>query len=1133
MLPVVTPAGKGKVNTRVDNIGYWSRMVKLGYVNPNPKTETPPAIFNGTKINPYYPPITRHASRVTPSLSRVTRHASPLSPDIPVTGETDVTQSENSLFIDPEDEDVVLNSNNSSSWIMGYAETPFGADALYSLDNGQDWGGSTDGVNGINAGDPSTAIGRNGWWYVGRITGDYGQAVSYSKDKGKSWKRVKVGQGPTTGLGLLDKNHLWIDNSVTSPFEGFLYDAWTNFIPGSPDTNQVQIVRSTDHGLTWSAPYTISLGVAAQKLNHGVNLQTGPGGQLYAAWSIYDSWPADETAIGFARSVDGGGIFSPATRIITNIKGIRASMTSKNMRVSSFPCMAVDNSTGPNRGTIYIAWTNAGVPGINTGNDIDIYLIKSADQGATWSAPVKVNQDPPGLGKQHFLPWITVDAVTGGLCVVYYDDRNADSTKAAVFVSTSYDGGNSWTDMQVSDYTFTPEPIPGLAFSYFGDYIGIQSNNMKVYPIWTDNHEGRAMAYVSPFDLGPNPNQPWLTYYADSLAPVNGSGNTTMNYGDSLFLTLSLKNIGDQPAVNVITSISTASPYIVITDSVAPYGTIDPAANKAVTNGYTFKVSDTIPDNLMVRFDVKATGSDSVWYSHFALEAHAPALQINNLTIVDTLNGNRNGRLDPGETARLVVPVVNSGDFDCQGTFGLLSSASPYLTLSVDSVYLETINPGHRKNAVFTVTADAATPIGSGADLLFKVHSGSYKAARTFRVMIGQVVEDWETNTFTRYPWHTAGSKPWTTTSLHRWEGNYGSQSGAITDYQNSQMYLTYSCATADSISFYISTSSEQDYDFLQFVIDGVLQDQWSGETPWTRVSFPVAAGEHVFKWIYLKDLAYYTGLDRVWVDFIALPPPVLPVVDPGLDDTICAGEKVMLQASASQYDSIRWSTTGDGIFGNDTLLATWYIPGTGDLVSGNVNLRLTGFSAYGSFGKDKSVRIHPRPLASVTAVPGDTVCAGQSILLKADTAGVATWKWIPGNYTSASAAYDTANAGGTGSHLIKLITSNIYHCENRDSLYLQFKNCTGMEEPEYPVVSIYPNPTSGWLHLEVETPQPGPMHLTISNDLNMVVFRYDDPVSLKQRDKIFNLKSLPDGLYLLSLTTSHGTTAHKLIMRK
>jgi len=1116
MLPEVTPEGKGKVNTRIDNIGYWTRMVQLGFVRASPKTNVPAARFTGTAI-PY--PDSRFPQN---------------SPDVPVTGETDVTQSENSVFIDPSDESVVLNSNNSSNWISGYAATPYGADALYSLDYGQGWAGSTRGVNGTNAGDPSTAIGLNGWWYVGRINGDYGQAVSYSKDKGKTWKRVKVGQGPAVGIGLLDKNHLWIDNSPTSLYKGYLYDAWTNFIPGDPDTNQVELVRSADQGLTWSQPLNISYAASALKFNHGVNIQTGPNGEVYAAWSIYDAWPADETAIGFAKSLNGGGVFMPATRIISNIKGIRASMTGKNMRVSSFPVMTVDNSNGPNRGTIYIVWSNVGYPGVNTGTDIDLYLVRSTDGGSVWSSPVRVNQDPAGLGKQHFLPWITCDPVTGGLCVVYYDDRIADSTSAAVFVSTSYDGGNTWVDMQVSDNVFTPEPIPGLAFSYFGDYIGIQSVNMKVYPTWTDNHDGgRAMTYVSPFDLGPNPNQPWVSYYSDSLATVSGTGNVTMNYGDSLYLSLGLKNIGDQQATGVNAVISTISPYIHITDSTESYDTLIPGQVKIVPNGYTFKVSDTIPDNLMVRFDVRIIGSDTAWNSHFAIESHAPSLKINGLTITDTLSGNHNGRMDPGETVQVIVPTANTGDFRCPATTGTLSTTSPYLTLLTDSVYLDNIPPKLVKTAVFTVIVDPETPISSGADLIYTARSGLYEVQRSFREIIGMVVEDWETNTFNSFPWQSGGAKPWIITSLKSWEGIYSSQSGSINDYQNTQMYLTYTTVNNDSISFYLSTSSEQDYDFLMFSIDGVLQEQWSGETPWTRAAFPVAAGEHVFKWTYRKDLAYASGQDRAWVDFIALPPPVLPSVDPGPDDTICAGLNVMLQASAQQYDSIKWTTTGDGIFGNDTMLVTDYIPGTNDVISGNTTLRLTGFGTYGSLGSDKHITINPRPVAAISVFPRDTVCAGQSIFLSADTAGILTWQWIPGTYTSPEVIFDTSNTGGIGTHLIRLVVTNAFQCQSSDSVYLTFKNCLGIGENYDNAIVIYPNPNKGIFILDINNREPGSVEITVTNDINAVVFREKDPSIRNHRSKRIDLTFLPDGIYMLSLTTSVGTTTHKLIIRK
>jgi hypothetical protein len=78
----ITPAGKGKVNTKIDNIGYWSRMVKLGYVTPNPIVEIPKGKFTGTKITEYINPLdtgpnsffSRHDSSIIGHWSLVNGH---------------------------------------------------------------------------------------------------------------------------------------------------------------------------------------------------------------------------------------------------------------------------------------------------------------------------------------------------------------------------------------------------------------------------------------------------------------------------------------------------------------------------------------------------------------------------------------------------------------------------------------------------------------------------------------------------------------------------------------------------------------------------------------------------------------------------------------------------------------------------------------------------------------------------------------------------------------------------------------------------------------------------------------------------------------------------------------------------
>jgi hypothetical protein len=75
-----------------------------------------------------------------------------------------------------------------------------------------------------------------------------------------------------------------------------------------------------------------------------------------------------------------------------------------------------------------------------------------------------------------------------------------------------------------------------------------------------------------------------------------------------------------------------------------------------------------------------------------------------------------------------------------------------------------------------------------------------------------------------------------------------------------------------DSIYFYRRVSSELDYDFLEFYIDNVLADKWSGEVNWGRVGFPVTPGQHTFKWVYSKDWYVVSGSDCAWIDNIEFP---------------------------------------------------------------------------------------------------------------------------------------------------------------------------------------------------------------------------------------------------------------------
>jgi len=223
------------------------------------------------------------------------------------------------------------------------------------------------------------------------------------------------------------------------------------------------------------------------------DIAIGPDGQVVVAWQTAD--PLDATAcpceIDVNTDADGLGPngFDNAVKVTdTNVAKFTAITPQFIRTIDAEANLQYDRSGGAFDGRLYLVYTDAPTPPVNgVGDDnTDIYIRHSDDDGATWSAAVKVNND--ATTRSQFLPYVAVDQKTGNMIVTWYDARNDPTDHNAIqyWGGVSEDGGATFTNFQISAGSSDGDAGFDSDFE-FGDYSWVDFTDGLAMPVWSDN----------------------------------------------------------------------------------------------------------------------------------------------------------------------------------------------------------------------------------------------------------------------------------------------------------------------------------------------------------------------------------------------------------------------------------------------------------------------------------------------------------------------------------------------------------------------------------------------------------------------------------------------------------------------
>ena len=373
-----------------------------------------------------------------------------------------------------------------------------------------------------------------------------------------------------------------------------------------------------------------------------------------------------------------------------------------------------------------------------------------------------------------------------------------------------------------------------------------------------------------------SPTGPYVIYSSSDINDNTGNNNQQVDYDEFISLNVDIENVGSIDASMVNVSISTNDPFISLINSSDIVNVVPSQQVISINNPFTFQVANNVPDQHSVVFDLDITDNlGNAWNSYINLSINAPKLEHISYYIDDAILGNGNGRLDAGESADLVVEVTNIGHSNIGAVISSISCLSPYITINNTSSSLSSINVNTSQYVIFNITTNSNTPVGTYVEFQFDLNNGSYFYNNILSEIIGIIDEDYETGDLTQYAWDNDVDYPWYIDNVNVYEGVSSCKSGDnLPDNAVSNLKLNIDVIAPGDISFFKFVSSEQDYDFLQFYIDGNKQGEWSGiDNSWSYVSFPVSVGYHELEWEYDKDGGWEDGEDCAWIDYIVFPP--------------------------------------------------------------------------------------------------------------------------------------------------------------------------------------------------------------------------------------------------------------------
>ncbi len=633
--------------------------------------------------------------------------------------------------------------------------------------------------------------------------------------------------------------------------------------------------------------------------------------------------------------------------------------------------------------------------------------------------------------------------------------------------------------------------------------------------------------------------EPYLIFDAIEINDEEGNGNQAPDYNENCRFGISLHNVGFSTLDNFNVTLSCNHPAVEITQNTFAYNSMNASETQMQNNAFTVHFGDELNDQEKVKFYLKMENAEYAFDDSLMLTIKAPNLKFAGLRITD-MDGTEMDRLMKGQSSYVTFNIENQGgskSMEISNKFNLLA---PFLHVDENRITISAIEAGATGQVTFLTRADEDAVDGI-INYQLQAESGYHTQFIEDHIHLGYITEGFEGESLSEdMQWNLGpNGKKWTVTEDPTALGGHCLRSPSINDNVSANLNIGYNANVTSTFSFYHKTSTEEG-DELVLTLNGKEVESWSGISDWERSEFELHEGTNVIKFTYKKNGSGSAGEDAVMIDELRFPPFAKMVLYAGDDTEACPNGTFTPEGYIYNHTELTWTTNGDGTFDDANSEHPTYTFGEDDKEEGQVELTLTGTSAYNGSQQSSTVALSLLPSFDPSHNPTTPSGAAEidlRLISQSEYQGEensdALYTWILEPSTAGTITGDGHRASVAWDNDYRGQANISYRYENAcgstavsEAMLVNVFNSTGLDEQGITVVEVYPNPAKDMIH--VKTHQDGEATLRVIDLTGKVIYECR---MMNDECRMATSKFGGSGIYTLQVIQNDNVTNVRVVV--